>query len=131
MNNEIFQVASAAVIIVLITVTLRDIKKEYAVILSVIGAVTLLAWGIGRIEPVAQKISELAELSGIEHEYSEILLKALGISITTRMAHDVCFDAGESAIASKVDFCGKIALMLISLPLFERLLSIAVKIVSV
>ncbi len=130
MNNEFLQVASAAVIIAMLAVTLRDIKKEYAVILSVVGAVLLLVWGISRIEPITQKISELIELSGIDKEYSEILFKALGISISTRLGHDICCDAGESAIAAKVDLCGRVSLLLISLPLFEKLLTLAGEILS-
>ena len=130
MNIEFFQIASAAVIILLISVTLRDIKKEYAVILSVSGAVLLMIWGIGRIEPISSKIAEFADAGGIANEHSEILFKALGISVSTRMVHGICCDAGESAIASKVDFCGRISLLLISMPLFEKLLDIAAEILS-
>ena len=131
MSNEIFQVASAAVIIVIMSLTLKGSKREYAVVLSVIGAVLLLMWGLERIEPLTNKITELADKGGIDNEYSEILLKSIGISMATRLALDVCFDAGETAIASKVDFCGRIALLIISLPLFDKLLDIAAEIMSV
>ena len=50
MKNEIFQIASAAVIIVILITTLRGMKQEYAVVLSVMGAVLLLLWGMERIE---------------------------------------------------------------------------------
>ena len=129
MNIEFIQVASAAVIVMLLSVTLKDIKREYAVILSVIGAILLMTWGIGQINPVIQKISELTERSGIDEQCSEALFKSLGISVITRLSYDVCCDAGETAIASKVDFCGRISLLLIAIPLFERLLDLAGEII--
>ena len=129
MNIEFLPVAAAGVIMMLLSVTVRDIKKEYAIIMSVISALLLMMWGISRIGSVINKITEFMELSSMDSKYSEILLKALGISICTKLAKDVCADAGENAIAGKIEFCGKICMLLLSLPLFEELLMLAKEIV--
>ena len=42
----------------------------------------------------------------------------------TQIACDGCRDLGETAIASKVETAGKISVLLVSLPLFEQVLSI-------
>ena len=114
----------------LLSVTLRDIKREYAVILSTVGALLLLSWGVLSLEPIVKNIEELLNLSQMPQEYAEIMLKALGISICTKLGSDICCDAGETAIGSKIEFCGKVCLLSLSIPLLSTLLQLAAEIVS-
>jgi len=129
MNIEYLPIVAAGIIMMLTAVIVREIKKEYAVIISVIAALLLMTWGIAKLDSVINKVTEFMELSNMESKYSEILLKALGISVCMRLGKDVCADAGENAIAGKIEFCGKICLILLSLPLFEELLILAKEIV--
>lgn len=129
MSTEFLPVVAAGIIMMLTAVALREIKKEYAVILSLVAAAVLMIWGVLRLEPIIEKISVFMEMSNIDSKYNETLLKALGISVCTKLGKDVCSDAGENAIASKIEFCGKICLLLLSLPLFEELVLLAREIV--
>ena len=130
MTAEFLSVIAIAVITMLLSVTLKDIKSEYAVLVSMVGAAVLLGWGVSRLDPIAQKITELAELSQMQTEHSEILFKAVAISLFTRLGRDICCDSGETAIGSKVEFCGRICLMLLAMPLFEDLIGLAEEILS-
>ena len=42
-----------------------------------------------------------------------------------QFAADACRDAGESALASRVELAGKMAVVLLSLPLFGEITSVA------
>ena len=53
-----------------------------------------------------------------------VLLKALAVCYITQLASDCCRDSGESAVAGKIEFAGKIAVLLIAVPLFESILGI-------
>lgn len=128
--EEFFAVAAAAIMAMLLAVTLRDLKKEYALLLSLICGILLLLWSINALRPVIDELTGLVELTQLDTEYSGLLLKALGISVCTQLACDACKDAGETAIGSKVEFCGKVCLLALSLPLFGELLRLATKIFS-
>ena len=54
-----------------------------------------------------------------------ILFKTLGVAVVTQLAADLCRDAGESAMAGKVELCGKAAVLALSLPLASDLLRLA------
>lgn len=131
MNPDIFVVVGAAVMAMLLAVTLREIKKEYAVLLSLACTVALMLWAVGAMSPVIEQIELLVESTEIDPQYGSILLKSLGIAICTQLACDACKDAGESAIGSKVEFCGRICLVALSLPLFAEVLSLAQRIFSI
>ena len=58
-------------------------------------------------------------------ELTEIVLKALGICIVAELGSQCCRDAGETAIATKVELAAKAALVLMSIPIFQTLLEVA------
>lgn len=129
MSIDILSIVAAGIIMMTAAVTIRESKKEYAIIISIVASVLLVVWGIKNIDPAIKKITDFMELSSMDSKYSEILLKAMGISVCTKLGKDVCSDAGENAIAGKIEFCGKICLLLLSLPLFEELIILAREIV--
>lgn len=66
----------------------------------------------------------------ISGELIQVVMKCLGVCILTELAGQTCRDAGENAIAAKVELAGKVTLVLVSLPLFQRLLEVAERLLS-
>ena len=73
-------------------------------------------------------LTTLSNKTGLNSEYLKILLKITGIAILTEFAVSICNDAGESAIATKIDLGGKIIIISISIPIIVALLELIVKI---
>ena len=73
-------------------------------------------------------LTSLNNKTGLNSEYLGILLKITGIAILTEFAVSICNDAGESAIATKIDLGGKIIIISISIPIIVALLELIVKI---
>ena len=130
MSFEFLPVAAVALAAMFAAVTLREIKGEYAVLLSLLAAVLLMLWGIERLLPIIETIERLMGMTNAGSSHFELLLKAIGISLCTQFAADSCNDSGETSIASKIEFCGRSCLVALSLPLLEELLAIAEKILS-
>ena len=70
-------------------------------------------------------------VGGLDEGYARILLKALAVCYITQLAADCCRDAGESAIASKIELAGKAAIVAVSLPVFTELAELVTGLVSV
>lgn len=77
-------------------------------------------------EPLAL-LSELAESGGLSDSLSSIL-RMLGIGALTAFTADVCRDLGEATLASRVELCGRVEILLLSLPFLTELLSLAVEV---
>ena len=58
----------------------------------------------------------------IQGDFIKVLIKMTGIAILTEYAVSLCKDTGESAIASKIDFGGKIVLISLSIPVISSTL---------
>ena len=54
----------------------------------------------------------------------------LGKDLFGRFVYDTCKDAGQGAIATKLEIAGKLSILVLSLPLFQSLLTIVAELLS-
>lgn len=116
----VFCVVAAALALVL-----RQYRPEYAILVSLGCSVVVLLWLIGGIARVIEELDALLEASLLSRDLIQVVMKCLGVCVLTELAGQTCRDAGENAIGAKVELAGKVTLLLVSLPLFERLLQVA------
>lgn len=123
-------VGLAVVAAALITV-IRQRVPEHALLLSVAAGVLILLWILRSGVPLFDEVRGLFEnTAGAQGESVQILFKALGICFVVQIACDACRDLGESAIASKVELAGKISVLVLALPLFQRILAIVAQLIG-
>ena len=89
----------------------------------VAAAVLFFTASIDGIARLFSFIKEQEQLWG-QGEYT-VLMKALGIGVICQFTAELCRDAGESVLASRVEFFGKIEILLLSIPLLQKLLAFA------
>ncbi|MBE6907068.1 MAG: stage III sporulation protein AD [Ruminococcaceae bacterium] len=118
-------IVGIAVLAATFSVVLKQKNPEYALALSLAAGVLMLGMIIAEARPLFDRMHSLLDASGTKAAYVQILFKSLGLCFITQIACDACRDLGETAIATKVEAAGKIAVLLVSLPLFEEILRIA------
>lgn len=112
---------------VLVCTFLRQTKPEYAFLLALAAGGLLLLGVLSCFRPVMTAVQELLNQTAAGVGFTKILWKALGICLLTSFAADASRDAGENAIAQQVEFAGQAAVLLLCLPLFEELASLALE----
>ena len=105
----------------------------YAVVNSMSGSIPfavklgglVLAGGVIAVmaEPVISRIYELSALGEGIREYSDVVVRALGVAILAHLCADVCRDCGENSAASCVILAAKIEIVILCLPLVEKIIS--------
>ena len=103
---------------------LRRFGGEFGLFVSLAASIMIILAVVSSISPLIELVDELSEETGTGSEYIMILMKALAVCIVTRLASECCRDSGEGAIAAKVEFAGKAAVLLIAVPLFRTILDI-------
>ena len=107
----------------------KDCKEmKILLVLSCLCVIFIKTSGI--ISDIFSEIKSLCDTSGIDGQYVKILFKALGICCITQFSADYCKDCGENALASQVEFGGKIALIITAFPMFESLINIVKKLLE-
>lgn len=123
---DMLHIAGIAVTVAAFAVLLRQARQEYALLLGLAAGVLLFGLVLSKATPVFSEISRLTAEAHISSRYVSVLVKALGICFVTQLAADTCRDAGETAVAGKVEMAGKFAVLLVALPLFAQVAELAI-----
>jgi len=119
---EILQVVGLGFIVVVLATVLRQQKPEIAILLSITAGVTIFLMVLGKISSIVYVFEELAQDADVNDFYLTTILKIIGIAYIGDFGAQVCRDAGETAIASKVEFAAKVLVLIIALPIVVGLL---------
>ncbi len=124
---EIIKIIGIGLITLIITLILKEYKKEFAIYPILIGGMIILFFSLNVFENIIDFIEELTSQSSINNEFFKILLKITGISILVEYAVSICKDLGESAIANKIDLGGKVIIISMSIPIISTTMSTLTK----
>ncbi len=128
---NVFTIVGFGIVASLICVVIKEYKPEYAVFVSLASVTIILFLILPFITPIFDMFSNLSSFTGLDTQYGKILLKSLGICIVAQIGTDICKDCGQASIASKIELGAKVAILIISLPLFTSVLNIIEKIMYI
>lgn len=127
---DITAIAGIGILSAVLCIIVRQYKPEMALGISTACGVLILIAVISMLQPSVAAIAELTENAGLDEGYAAILLKALAVCYITQLSADCCRDAGESAIATKIELAGKAAIVVISLPVFASLAELVTNLIT-
>lgn len=127
---DIVTIVVITVVTALLAVLLRQHRPELAMLLVMAAGVVILVLLLTGARQMIDTVTGMLEKSGLPGEYTQILFKGLGICLLTQLASDTCKDAGELAMASKAQLAGQLSLMVVGLPLFEKIASVALSLMN-
>ena len=107
-----------------LAVLMKQHKPEYALAVSLLTGVAILVAATELLSPLMDELNALMDATSIPREFIGVLVKSLGVCFLTQVACDTCRDAGQSAIAVKLEMAGKLTVLALSLPLFGQLLDV-------
>jgi len=120
----ILKLCAVAVAAVVLTGLLRVYKPELALEAVICACLLLLLAIAGSFRESLSQLETLYGQLSYGRTYFPVILKALGIAYVTEFTSAICKDAGEKAIAGKVELAGKIAVFFTALPIFTSLLEL-------
>lgn len=116
------QIAAAGLVCAVLSLAVRSWRPEFSIYISVAGGLVLFGMIFTQLKEIIACVSGLFSQAGNAGVYFPVLLKVMGMAYLTDFSAQVCRDAGESGIASKVEMAGKVLIFYISLPVFTSLI---------
>ena len=125
----VLKICGIAVLGLVAVVLLRGMRAEYATFAGIITGILLLFAVLAEFSSVMNLVEEMTEKTGFSL-YFEVILKAMGLGMLVEVTADICRDNGATAIASKVEFGGKMAILSLSLPILRKLIDLIAEFLS-
>lgn len=125
---DIIKIIGIGLISLIVIIIIKQYRPEFSVYISLIAGALILILILDKMSGIINLLTNLANKTSINKDFIFLLIKITGIAFLTEFAVSICKDAGESAIATKIDMGGKVMIIAISIPIISSLLETIIKI---
>lgn len=126
---KITQIVMIGLVSAVLSIVLKEKKPEMSLFIGLAAGIIIFLIVLSGILPVINLIEELTAQAHVNQIYLNIVLKILGIAYLTEFASQILKDANETNIASKVEFGGKVLILLQAVPVVKALMELVINII--
>lgn len=119
---SIMQIVALAVVAVVLILVIRQERPELAMQISMVVGLIILIFAIWKLAGVVRVLENLARRAELNMVFLSSLLKIIGIAYVAEFGSQVCRDAGENALAFKVDLAGKVMILILAVPIISTIM---------
>ncbi|MFE1243969.1 stage III sporulation protein AD [Fictibacillus sp. NPDC058756] len=114
---EIIQIVGFGLVAAFLALVLKEQKANFAFLITLMVGVGIFLFLIDKIGQVITMLQRLAVNANVNMVYVETLLKIIGIAYIAEFGAQITRDAGQGAIASKIELGGKILILVMAIPI--------------
>jgi len=126
---EIFQIVAIGLVTAILALVVKNQKPELGIYISLTAGIFIFIFMIAKLQSVVEILNQLSSKMNIEDIYLSTILKIVGIAYIAEFGAQVCKDAGEGVIASKIEFAGKVLIMVMAVPIMVSLMDLIINMV--
>ncbi len=126
----VFKIVGIALMAVAASLVLRAYRPELGLQIAVAAGVLILMLTLDELIALSSFLSETLARFQIDPGYLKVMLKVIGTAYLAQFAADLCRDAGESAVAGKVELAGRVLILALCLPVLMSILEMVGSILS-
>lgn len=106
----------------LLAVQFKSGKAEYGIYISIALSLLIFFSIIKNLEMIVRMVRTIGDYISMDTVYIGTLLKMLGITYIAEFSSSICKDAGYQTIAGQIEIFGKLAVLVLSMPILMALL---------
>lgn len=126
---DIVKVVAVGLITVIATIIVKQVKPEIAVLITIAGSIVIIIMTVNLLQNVFGSFLGIFDKTGVSSSLFVPVLKIIGIGYLCEFGANLCVDGGCNSIADKILFCGKIAILIIALPIINNVIDVVLEFV--
>lgn len=119
---EIMEIVALAVVGVVVVLVVRQERPELAFQISLVAGLLIFGLVAWKLVGVLHTLERLALRADLNMVFLGTLLRIIGIAYIAEFGTQVCRDAGEGALAAKVELAGKVMILVLAVPIISTIL---------
>lgn len=101
---------------------LKEAKSPFAVMLLLAAGIIIFLFLIPYVNEIISFMQNIAKDSGMDSTYIQIVMKVIAIAYLSTFCSFICNDAGVTVLGKKVEFAGKIMILILAIPIMVNIL---------
>lgn len=128
--TELVRICGVGIIGGMLAIMLRRERYEIALVVTLVTSVIIGGQVVLGVGELLSEINNIIAECGVDIKYFSLCVKAVGLAYVSQLGAEILRDAGEGAIASKVEAAGKISILLLTMPVITSFLRLCLKAVN-
>lgn len=96
---------------------MKEQKPTFAFLIVVFAGCVIFLYLVDQIYDIIRMIEKIAVNANVNMAYVETILKIIGIAYIAEFGAQLTKDAGQGAIASKIELAGKVLILVMAVPI--------------
>ncbi|MDT8862520.1 stage III sporulation protein AD [Alkalihalobacillus sp. MEB130] len=119
---DIIQIVGLGLIATFLALVVKEQKPLFAFMLTVFVGILIFLFLIDEIVKIISMLEGIAEQANMNMMYLQTILKIIGIAYIAEFGAQIAKDAGQAAIASKIELAGKILILVMAIPILTAVI---------
>jgi len=124
MDMDIFRIAAIGLCGVILASIVKGYKPEFATYVVITTVMIIFTLIIFKLTVVFEFLSSIYNQISYGKTFFPIILKVLAVAYIADFTAQICRDAGESAIAGKVELAGKVMIFYLAVPVLKAVMEL-------
>ena len=121
---SILKIAAIGLIGVLLASLTKTVNKDISIYVVLATVALLLIYIVGEISGVFVYLETIYNNINYGREFFPIIIKVLAVAYIADFTSQLCKDAGEASIGTKVELAGKLIIFYMAMPIFTAILKL-------
>lgn len=127
---EVLSVVGFALTCVALLGIIRRTRPELAMPLTLSAGAIIFLMVADKLAAVLILVEDLSSIARLNVAYLTTIIKVIGVAYVTEFASQVCRDADEGALSAKVEFAGKVLVLLLAVPVVRAVMQAVLSIMA-
>jgi stage III sporulation protein AD len=128
---DMIQIVGFGLVAAVLVLIVKEQKAMMAFLLAAFAGIVIFLFLIGKIADIIAMLERLADQSNVNMVFFQTILKIIGIAYIAEFGAQVVRDAGQEAIASKIELAGKVLIMVLAIPIVSVIVETVMKLMPV
>ena len=125
---NLIQVIALSVLVAMLGLVLKNQRPELALQLGIAAGALILLLVADQLVGVISEIEKISAEFGLQSDQLLVVIKVIGMAYLAEFGVQICKDAGENAMAGKVELAGKVMILAAAIPVVSALLQMVTSI---
>ncbi|WP_307196993.1 stage III sporulation protein AD [Neobacillus niacini] len=126
---EIIKIVGVALVATFLALVIKEQKPNFAFLLIVFVGCSIFLFLVDKIYEIIHMLEKLAVNANVNLIYVETILKIIGIAYIAEFASQITKDAGQGAVASKIELAGKVLILAMAIPILTVMIETIIKLI--
>ena len=124
---DFIKICLMVLFVVIFVNSLPTFSREISILVTISCCIVVLLYILNKAVPALEYIKNIAEITGLED--IKIIIKTVGIGFLTQFVSDMALDCNNKLLSNQIIFAGRIAVIILSLPVYLKIFEIIERII--